>query len=326
MLSPTFEERCLSCHGQKTGGVTCDNCHGTEQHPTKRLTNEESLAVCAQCHVGLTKFADPSGDDLLVANQVEAIQRSECFIQSGKAFNCTTCHDPHEDATDDKQAEKVCLGCHASEMKSHATKGCVGCHMPSVEMGALHLVDHLIRVHPEQKSGLVFQSKVTPVSAYVRIIVTKTEADAARARQRIRAGESFYDVAREMSIDPSAAIGGYLGRQKWAPPDDPKVIYERLPRDFKWQAEQLLLAGKAREALKVYPHYLKALNYIGVESQRADVLRLAATLYPEDAGTKFALASVLEGQHQTAEAVKDLRADHHVGERLHRRLCPLGHD
>jgi predicted CXXCH cytochrome family protein len=260
------------------------------------------MAVCAQCHVGLTKFADPTGDDLLVANQVEAIQRSECFLQSGKAFSCTTCHDPHQDATDDKQAEKVCLGCHTAEVKSHAANGCVGCHMPSVEMGALHLVDHLIRVHPEQKSGLVFKSKATPVSAYVRVIVTKTEADAARARERIGAGESFYDVAREMSIDPSAAIGGYLGRLKWTPPDDPKVIYERMPRDFKWQAEQLLNAGKAREALKVYPHYLKALNYLGVESQRADVLRLAAKLYPEDAGTRFALAAVLEARGQTAEA------------------------
>jgi predicted CXXCH cytochrome family protein len=329
VLSPTFEKRCLSCHGQAGKGVRCDNCHSSTEHPSRRLTTEESMAVCAQCHVGLTKFSDPTGDDLLVANQVEAIQRSECYLQSGKAFSCTTCHDPHEDATDDKNAVRACLTCHSLGVKKHAgicpvnaTEGCIGCHMPSVEMGPLHLVDHLIRVHPEQKvqtshHSPELKSEVEPISAYLRMIATNTEADAQKAMQRIRAGESFYDVARAMSVDPTAVIGGYLGRRKWVPSGEPKqeggrwVIYERLPRDFKWQAEQLEREAeatgsisKAQDALKIYPHYLRALNFIGVTEQRPEVLRVAAKLYPEDASTKFALASVLEAKGQVADAEK----------------------
>jgi len=342
VLSPTFEERCLSCHGQKTKGVTCESCHGSPaEHPKRRLTNEESVGVCAQCHVGLTRFADPSGDDLLVANQVVAIQRSECYLQSGKAFSCTTCHDPHRDATNDKQAVSACLGCHSLNAKKHAAicpvnavDGCVACHMPSVEMGALHLVDHLIRVHPEQGVKAVnhraeWKSQVEPVTSYLRMIATSTREAADQALARIRAGEPFYNVAHESSIDATASIGGYLGLQKGMRLDYGEtsevahegarwIIRQRLPRDFRWDAEQLELKAEAansineaQEALKIYPHYLRALNFIGVTfAQReeakkgAGVLALAAKLYPQDAATKFALASALVAAGDKAEAGK----------------------
>ncbi len=106
----------------------------------------------------LTKFSDPSPDDLLIANQARAITSSECFIQSGKAFTCTTCHNPHDTSVNDEaRSIGVCLNCHSARAVRHAaicpvnaTEKCVDCHMPSVEMGPLHLVDHMIRVHPEQ--------------------------------------------------------------------------------------------------------------------------------------------------------------------------------
>ncbi len=277
VLSPTFEKRCLACHGQPgsqtSGGVHCENCHGSSpQHlanpklgmiSPKRMSNEDSITICAQCHVGLTRFADPSPDDLLVANQVRAITASECFIQSGKAFSCTTCHDPHNDAADNKQAVRACLSCHATTVKKHAaicpvnaSDSCIGCHMPSVEMGPLHLVDHLIRVHPEQKiaaANRAQKSQVEPISAYLRIIVANTSEAAAKARQRVLSGESFYKVALESSLDPSASIGGYQGRKPlpsglsltYGEMSDVRQnagrweIVQRLPRDFRWQAEQL---------------------------------------------------------------------------------------
>ncbi len=372
VMSPTFEKRCLSCHGQpnllgagKTGGVHCESCHGPgSQHLVnprqgiinpKRLSTEDSIGVCAQCHIGLARFADPSADDLLVANQVRAIKGSECFVQSGKAFSCTTCHDPHNDATDDKQAVQACLACHASGVKKHAAicpvnaaEGCIACHMPSVEMGPLHLVDHLIRVHPEQKiqaasHGAELKTQVPPISGYLRIIVTKTAEAAATARERIRAGESFYTVAQETSVDQTASIGGYLGRRTFdagerldygetsevkQQKDGRWVILQRLPRDFRWSAEQLqreaenLAASgdaaaaikKSQEALKIYPHFLRALSFIGITFAQsgnarkgAEVLALAVRIYADDAPTKFALASVLEALGETARATEGFR-------------------
>ncbi|HEX4228207.1 MAG TPA: peptidylprolyl isomerase [Bryobacteraceae bacterium] len=372
-LSPTFESKCLACHGEpnakgpagKTGGVHCETCHGPGSshllaagqgspqagivNPA-RLSPEQSIAICAQCHVGLARFSDPTPDDLLVANQVRALESSECFLQSGKSFSCTACHDPHKDTSgEDKRAVNTCLGCHSTRARPHAaicpvnsTGECIGCHMPSVEMGPLHLVDHVIRVHPEQQvsahaSGAGLASQVRPISEYLRIIVTNSEAAAAKARERVSQGESFYNVARAMSVDYTAPIGGYLGRKNIAELGNPAladaaaalrygqassvvqengrwVILQRTPRDFRWQAEQLQreaedrmrqgdAAGaieKSREALTLYPHFLRALASIsavylqgGNPKKSSEILTVAERLYPQDAGIEFALAESL---------------------------------
>lgn len=323
VLSPAFEARCLACHGEpdkqgtgQQGGVHCESCHGPgSEHLAnpgkgiinpKTLSNEESINVCARCHVGLTRFSDPSPDDLLIANQVRAIKASECYLQSGKAFSCTTCHDPHNDSTDDSKAETACLGCHSASVVQHASlcrvnskNGCVGCHMPSVDQGPLHLVDHLIRVHPDGNPAPAAKSLVRPVSEYLRIIATNSEASAVAARDRIEKGEDFYNVARDVSVDHSAAIGGYLGRKSisdlnpaWRQPasdlsygetshviaDGSRwIILQRLSRDFRWAAEQLqnraeasAVSGdavaaiqKSQQALMIYPQFLRALVFIG---------------------------------------------------------------
>ncbi len=372
VLSPTFEARCLECHGQreslgtgKNGGVHCESCHGPgsahlaaigQGKPKqgiinpKRLSAEDSIALCARCHVGLARFSDPSPDDLLVANQALAIKSSECFLQSRAAFSCTACHDPHSDnEASDTRAVNACLGCHSSKTKVHAAicpvnaaAGCIGCHMPSVEMGPLHLVDHVIRVHPEQNihaanGGSGLRTQIQPISEYLRMIATNTTEAATGARERIRKGESFYQVARETSVDRSADIGGYLGRKTLAElsgdlsgeaarlaygemspvvqTGERWVILERLPRDFRWdaeqlqtQAEELATRGDARsaieqaqQALMVYPQFLRAIRFIGITfaqngnaKKAAAVLRTAKRLYPEDAGVEFALASTLD--------------------------------
>jgi tetratricopeptide (TPR) repeat protein len=371
VLSPTFESRCLSCHGQpnaessgKDGGVHCESCHGPGSghllgvrrgipsqgivNP-KRLSAEASIDICAGCHIGLTRFSDPSPDDLLVANQVRALRSSECFLESAKAISCTTCHDPHNDAADDGRAVTACLGCHGPSAKPHAalcpvnaTGGCVGCHMSSVRIGPLHLVDHLIRVHPDQTlpsatPGAALRTQIRPVSEYLRIVTTNSHEAAAAAQTRLQGGESFYQVAREVSLDQSAAIGGYLGRKTLADLETGLaeaaaglnygetsavfesggrwVILERLERDFRWRAEQLerqaeelaarnepvAAIGKAQQALIIYPHFLRALNLIGATlaaggnpKRGAQVLTTATRLYPDDAGTEFALGSALE--------------------------------
>jgi tetratricopeptide (TPR) repeat protein len=215
--------------------------------------------------------------------------------------------------------------------------------MPSVEMGPLHLVDHLIRVHPEQQTPAAHstqKSQFEPISAYLRIIVANTDEAAEKARQRVLSGESFYKVALESSVDPSASIGGYQGR-KPLPPDLSLTygemsevfqnaghweIVQRLPRDFRWQAEQLqheaerlatqgdpaAAIQKSQEALKIYPHFLRALNFIGITyaqngnaQKGASVLTLAARLYPDDGATKFSLASVLEDLGDTKAAIHE---------------------
>ncbi|MDQ2843661.1 MAG: tetratricopeptide repeat protein [Acidobacteriota bacterium] len=384
VLSPTFEARCLACHGQPrvagtgtSGGVHCESCHGPgSQHlqavakgsPIHNIVNpgklnaEASIGVCAQCHVGLTKFSDPAPDDLLVANQARAITSSECFIQSGKAFTCTTCHNPHDTSVNDEaHSIAACLNCHSVRTIRHAaicpvnaTDKCLDCHMPSVEMGPLHLVDHMIRVHPEQRAATRLEtarpaadrrSQIQPVREFLRIIVTDSPAAAEKAQLRLTRGEDFYTVAREMSVDASATVGGYLGPKWLSQMDLPlangvaklnygqttppiatgkrSVIFQRLPRDFQWQARQLqgrasatLARGdvkgaieESQQALKIYPHLLRALLFIGTTlaengnvRRGSEILSLATRLYPRDAESLFELGVMLGALgHQTEE-------------------------
>jgi len=45
----------------------------------------------------------------------------------------------------------------------------------------------------------------------LRLIVLKTEAEAAAVLARMQAGEKFEDLARAHSVDSTASAGGYLG-------------------------------------------------------------------------------------------------------------------
>jgi len=336
-ISPTFETKCLTCHGEpetlgagKQGGVRCESCHGPgAEHVQavskgqagmgivnpKKLTADESMEICAQCHIGFSVHADPLPQDLLVSSQVPALRNSECFIQSGKALGCTACHDPHRDAPRAEavnRSENVCLGCHAMGVRQHAgicpvkaTGGCIACHMPQVDSGVFRLTDHWIRVHPEPgvaaaRKDASLRSEVAPLREFLRIIVTDERAKAEAVVERLAKGEAFFDVAHDVSMDPTAPGGGYIGEAWLAQMDsrlarsagklqyeetsgvvdlgDRWAILHRMPRDFKLEASRLFdeaSALKARgetkaalekdqAALKVYPFFLRALVFMGV--------------------------------------------------------------
>ena len=306
VLSAGFEQRCLSCHGKpgtlgagEHGGVRCESCHGPAANHVDSLTvagakpilpeplaGPKSIAVCAQCHTGLSNInhADPVPGDLLVSSQVPALQHSECFRQSGGTITCTSCHDPHRDASDlAERSTKTCLHCHAAANPKHssicpvnASTGCPGCHMPSTNLNGFSIADNWIAVHPEQgikaeKIDTALRSLVAPKREYLQVIATDDRAKAEAARNRLAAGEPVYTVARQTSLDPTASAGGYVGDVQLSDMDpaltsaavnlwygqtsgiieqgDRYTILHRLPRDFQWQANQLFLEAIRLRAL-----------------------------------------------------------------------------
>jgi tetratricopeptide (TPR) repeat protein len=246
VLSPTFELRCLTCHGKpgtlgaaKSGGVRCESCHGPASahvdsvtHPgqqlvkPKSLGSQNSIEVCAPCHSGLSgvAHADLMPADLLVSSQVPALRNSDCFIQSGEKLTCTACHNPHEDSTSVSQSTvDVCLRCHSLSAAQHAaicpinrTQGCVGCHMPSVQSDSFRLTDHWIRVHPEPGSRArspdeSLRSQVIPKREFLRLIMVESDAKMKAATTRLAQGEQFRVVAHDLSEDATAPGGGFIG-------------------------------------------------------------------------------------------------------------------
>lgn len=319
-LSPSFEKKCLGCHGQQAG-IQCESCHGPGRTHLESVAAGKPKAgivrpdmeTCAQCHSGFVPLSDPIPDDLLISNQVNALKNSECYIQTAGGLGCTSCHDPHQDSPQvPARSVEACLGCHSERVERHAALcpvnrdgACVGCHMPEVKKGSFHMVDHWIAVHPEQHTKVpaareaAWNTRVRPRHVYLRIIVTDDAAKAEQAHARLQKGDAFFDVARELSLDPSATGGGYLG-EMWLDRMDAKladaaarlapgghspvvdtggryVILARQPRDFRWQADQLQqqattlrlqgrldqAAEKYQEALRIYPQFLRALIFLG---------------------------------------------------------------
>ena len=359
------------------GGVGCEGCHGparehvasmTKGSPGKaailpaRLAGDAELNACARCHSGLSDRSDPIPSDLLVSNQVPALRNSECFIQSGPRLSCTSCHDPHQDSA--RVAERsvgTCLGCHSLKVERHAaicpvnaTTGCVACHMPAINKNSFQMTDHWIRVHPEQnvkaavKQDAAWRSQVVPKNEFLRLLVVDDRQRAEAAAARLAKGESFRQVAHDISADPTAPGGGFVGSTELSQLE-PKLseaaaklaygetsgiidtgsrrfILHRLPRDFKWDAEQLFeqavglkarhdLQGaieKDQAALEIYPYFLRALVLMGTtigesgDAARAeDVLRFAVQFYPSDPEAQFDLGLTLS--HQPAEQIEAFR-------------------
>ena len=126
-----------------------------------KLTRQQQLDACAQCHSGISTDSKPPftflpGDTLSAdvtsfqrfdttataevhGNQYGLLTSSQCFIKS--EMTCSTCHNPHANergATVDFSAR--CMSCHQSghekscalkvEMGETVSGRCPDCHMP----------------------------------------------------------------------------------------------------------------------------------------------------------------------------------------------------
>ncbi len=189
---------CQRCHGPGGAHIrateaensTIDMIRSAIVNPT-RLSSERNLEVCMQCHLESTSAPLPSsvrrfdrgvfsyrpGEPLAeyaihfdhapgpegnekfeIVNQAYRLRQSACFLESGGALTCTTCHDPHsvprgEEATG--LYASVCQSCHEDRVTNLTATGghpsspdCVSCHMPKRRTDdVVHVVmtDHYIQ-------------------------------------------------------------------------------------------------------------------------------------------------------------------------------------
>jgi hypothetical protein len=214
ILTPETALRCFHCHSTAISArndqqideetmipnVSCERCHGPGRAHVAaarrgapeselslpfgpdRWSASTLLTLCGACH------RHPSGakpgrivpDDTSLARfQPVGIMHSRCFTESGGAFSCVTCHDPHARVSSDRASyEAVCLSCHggggllevpariaaqpAEKSRREGTLcavsprgGCIECHMPRVDAGQKVLyADHWIRVRSFTRQSL----------------------------------------------------------------------------------------------------------------------------------------------------------------------------
>jgi predicted CXXCH cytochrome family protein len=289
------------CWRQSGGEITCVNCHNPHQDAPRPFLVKRSETTCLNCHSS-------------------HVEKHAALCPVNQQSNCVSCHMP------DGSKPPMRIADHWIRVFGNSAA-------PAA--------------HKKE-----WASEVVPRHLYLRMIVVSSKEKADDLRRQLLSGTSFFTLARANSTDRSSAEnGGFLGDVKaedlpppWSgaalklkPGEISSVvevgenhfILQRLSRNFREDAEtifnkamELRTAGNQREAaagfleaLKVYPHLLRALTYLGITYGEAGnpqtgsaILQIATRLYPEDAGAHFNLGIAYGAMGKTEEIQEYRRA------------------
>jgi len=272
------------CWRQSGGEITCINCHDPHQDAPGVVLAARAVKTCLRCHsASVTNHAG--------------------LCPVNRTTGCAGCH-----MLDETRGAFVIAEHWIRVNPEQKTK--VVAHNPA------------------------WRTTMTPRHLYLRMIVLDDRGKASAIWQQLLSGGSFFELARANSTDQdSGSKGGYLGDLN-ASQFDPVwsaaalklqqgeisdvveangeyVVLQRMPRNFREDAEvvfnkamDLRKQGKQQEsinelleALKIYPHLLRALTWLGATYGQSGnpaisvkILTIASQLYPQDAGAHFNLA------------------------------------
>ncbi len=286
------------CFRQSGGGLTCGACH--DAHGDASGHEAAYVAACRKCH------------------QAEG-ERHAAVCPVNQREGCIGCHMPRKNQG-------------GFEMVDHWIR--VHPELPA----------------PARQSNPAFASRVAPVQAFLRLIVVTEEAKAREIRRQLVGGAAFSDLASRFSVDPSAAEGGYLGEVRLAnltpvlrsaaaslrygevspvlSNSGKFLLVARMPRDFRFRAAELKreadeamaggdlrqAASTCREALEVYPAFLRAIFFMAVVEQQtgnlvraAEYLETAVRMYPEDATARLNLGVIHGARGDGERAIEAYR-------------------
>jgi tetratricopeptide (TPR) repeat protein len=204
---------CQRCHGNgdrhvslASRGAKREEIRSAIVNPS-RLTKDRRMEVCLQCHLETTssslpaslvryergpfsyKPGEPLSDFMLhfdhapgaghddkfeITGSAYRLRKSQCFLKSNGALECTTCHDPHDSARADYAA--ACRKCHEPALgrtvsggRHVASADCTGCHMPKRRTDdVVHTVmtDHFIQRRPAASIAEKAEQRQTDATAY----------------------------------------------------------------------------------------------------------------------------------------------------------------
>ena len=128
--------------------------------------------MCGKCHLLEQDVkGSPAMSKMTNRFQPYGLMKSRCFLEGGEKISCSTCHDPHTNASKDLALyAKACLSCHSPTSKPSATTApgkvcrvnttanCTTCHMPKRDLlgdmsmtSGVMFSDHRIAIYPTKK-------------------------------------------------------------------------------------------------------------------------------------------------------------------------------
>lgn len=251
------------------------------------------------------------------------LRQSRCYLASGGALSCLTCHDPHRKVPEAERAahyRAACLGCHQIEdcrleemtgetrLPDVAPDDCVGCHMAKRRTeDVVHVVmtDHLIRRRPGGPELLAPLEERDPVLTGVDFVWPDRapqgalgEVYRALAVLRVAATENAVEhLERSLAAARPPEIDPYLDLAR------SQLVLGHTP-----EAEATL-----RNLLERSPDHPQVLAWLGIVELRlgrptaavAD-LRRALELEPRTPEIWFNLGRALMVEGRTGEAAEAL--------------------
>lgn len=271
------------CWRESGGNIACTNCHNPHKDASQAVLVARAEKTCLGCHSA-------------------AVKNHAGLCPVNRLTGCVPCH-------------------MANEIRGAFT---IAEHWIRVHP------EQKVKV---PATNPAWRTTITPNHLYLRTILLDDRAKGVEIEEQLRSGGSFFDLARANSTDRGTAVnGGYVGDVK-ASDLDPAwsaaalrlepgeisdvleangkyLIIQRMSRTFREDAEvvfnkatELRKQGRPQEsinelleALKIYPHLLRALTWLGAAYGDAGnpgvsvgILTIATRLYPQDAGAHFNL-------------------------------------
>ncbi|MCB1055008.1 MAG: tetratricopeptide repeat protein [Acidobacteria bacterium] len=326
-----------------------------------RLEPQRRDDVCNRCHLqpsvaipGIQRFGagdysfEPGQD--LAAHRVELdvvdstlgdedafeinhhpyrLRQSRCYLESGGALSCLTCHDPHRTVAATQRAEhfrKACLTCHElsdcdlDEMTA-ATAGaagvdlsidpgdCVSCHMPkrrTQDVVQVVMTDHKIQRRPGGPELLAPRQEREPVLEDLVFLEP----------QRAPPGDQgeVYRAAAVLKLAPQTAAMEHLEKVLARSPAESLEPYLELARAQLGKDRLVAAETTLRAVLARVPDHPDATANLAVAVARQgridegiELLRRALEIDPVEPESHFNLARLLEARGRREEAETELR-------------------
>ncbi|HWZ34338.1 MAG TPA: tetratricopeptide repeat protein [Bryobacteraceae bacterium] len=343
---------CQRCHGPgqrhadvaRTAAATRAEIRHAIVNPA-RLAPDRRMEVCMQCHLETTSFPfphsilkyerhpfsyrpgeplvqfmlffdhqSPSDDRFQIVNSAYRLRMSPCFLKSGGALQCTTCHDPHK-TSEPQSIDRACAKCHASLNSGHpASTTCVDCHMPKRRtQDVVHAImtDHYIQRRPPSidpaaeipephGAATVYRGEVLPY--YPAPFERTPESEAYLGLAQVREKNNMDRGVERFA----AALRGY--------PQARAEFYIELGDAWIAQGHPANAIPLYREAARRNPESLAAWLALGSAYEKSDDLvkavesfERATKIVPRDASSWQQLGQAYTKLRRTTDAMAALR-------------------